>query len=78
MFIIVLIKQVPDTSEIKIDQKTGTLIREGVESIINPDDKHATELAVTLKGDHGGKAMALYGPSPGDRCHLGGTGHGNR
>jgi electron transfer flavoprotein beta subunit len=59
MFIIVLMKQVPDTSEIKIDQKTGTLIREGVESIINPDDKHAIELAVTVKGDHGGKAMVL-------------------
>ncbi len=59
MRIIVLIKQVPDTTEIKIDQKTGTLIREGVESIINPDDRHAIELAVTLKGDHGGKATVL-------------------
>ena len=59
MRIIVLIKQVPDTTEIKIDQKTGTLIREGVESIINPDDRHAIELAVTLKGDHGGKTTVL-------------------
>ncbi|MBW1715526.1 MAG: electron transfer flavoprotein subunit beta, partial [Deltaproteobacteria bacterium] len=48
MNIIVLIKQVPDTTEIKIDPKTGTLIREGVESIINPDDRHAIELAVSL------------------------------
>ena len=59
MRIIVLIKQVPDTTEIKIDQKTGTLIREGVESIINPDDRHAIELAVTVKGDHGGTTTAL-------------------
>jgi electron transfer flavoprotein beta subunit len=59
MRIIVLIKQVPDTTEIKIDPKTGTLIREGVESIINPDDRHAIELAVTLKKDHGGKATVL-------------------
>ena len=59
MRIIVLIKQVPDTTEIKIDQKTGTLIREGAESIINPDDRHAIELAVTLKGNHGGKTTVL-------------------
>jgi electron transfer flavoprotein beta subunit len=59
MFIIVLMKQVPDTTEIRIDPKTGTLIREGVESIINPDDKHAIELAATLKKDHGGKAMVF-------------------
>jgi len=58
MHIIVLIKQVPDTTEIKIDPKTGTLIREGVESIINPDDRHALELAVTLKEDCGGKALS--------------------
>ena len=44
MNIIVLIKQVPDTTEIKIDPKTGTLIREGVESIIN--DKLTDELLV--------------------------------
>lgn len=59
MNIIVLMKQVPDTTEIKIDPKTGTLIREGVESIINPDDRHAIELAVSLKGDYGGKCTVL-------------------
>jgi electron transfer flavoprotein beta subunit len=59
MNIIVLMKQVPNTTEIKIDPKTGTLIREGVESIINPDDRHAIELAVSLKGDHGGKCTVL-------------------
>jgi electron transfer flavoprotein beta subunit len=46
---IVCIKQVPDTNEVKIDPKTGTLIREGVPSIINPDDKNALEEALMLK-----------------------------
>ena len=64
MRIIVLIKQVPDTTEIKIDPKTGTLIREGVESIINPDDRHAIELAVTLKEAYGGKSTVIsMGPT---------------
>ena len=48
MDIVVCIKQVPDTTDVKIDPKTGTLIREGVPSIINPDDKHAIEAAITL------------------------------
>ena len=43
MNIVVCIKQVPDTTDVKIDPKTGTLIREGVPSIINPDDRHAIE-----------------------------------
>lgn len=51
--IIVLIKQVPDTNEIKIDPKTGTLIREGIPSIMNPDDKHALEGALKLKAETG-------------------------
>ena len=49
MKIIVCIKQVPDTNEVKIDPKTGTLIREGVPSIINHDDKNALEEALKLK-----------------------------
>jgi len=59
MNIIVLIKQVPDTNEIKIDPKTGNLIREGVESIINPDDRHAIEVALTLKEALAGKTTAV-------------------
>lgn len=51
--IIVLIKQVPNTNEIKIDPKTGTLIREGIPSIMNPDDKHALEEALVLKAETG-------------------------
>jgi electron transfer flavoprotein beta subunit len=52
MEIIVLVKQVPDTTEVKIDPKKGTLIREGVESIMNPDDAVAMEFAVRLKQRH--------------------------
>jgi electron transfer flavoprotein beta subunit len=46
MNIIVCIKQVPDTNEVKIDPIKGTLIREGVPSIINPDDRNALEEAL--------------------------------
>jgi len=49
MNIIVCIKQVPDTNEVKIDPVKGTLIREGVPSIINPDDKNALEEALRIK-----------------------------
>jgi electron transfer flavoprotein beta subunit len=59
MDIIVLIKQVPDTTEVKLDPKTGNLIREGIESIINPDDRHALEAAVRLKEELGGKVTAV-------------------
>jgi electron transfer flavoprotein beta subunit len=59
MNIIVLIKQVPDTTEVKLDPKTGSLIREGVESIINPDDLHALEAAINLKETNGGKITAI-------------------
>ncbi|GAA0126679.1 MULTISPECIES: electron transfer flavoprotein subunit beta/FixA family protein [Clostridium] len=53
MKIVVCIKQVPDTTEVRIDPKTGTLIRDGVPSIINPDDKSALEEALRLKDSHG-------------------------
>jgi len=49
MNIVVCIKQVPDTTEVKLDPKTGTLIREGVPSIINPDDKAGLEEALKIK-----------------------------
>ncbi len=49
MRIIVCVKQVPDTNEVRIDPVKGTLIREGVPSIINPDDKNALEEALKIK-----------------------------
>ncbi len=59
MNIIVCIKQVPDTTEIKIDPITNTLVREGVESIINPFDLYAIEEAVRLKEQYGGTVTAV-------------------
>jgi electron transfer flavoprotein beta subunit len=59
MQIIVLMKQVPNTAEIKIDPKTGNLIREGIESIINPEDRHAIELAISLSEDYQAKTTVV-------------------
>lgn len=49
MKIVVLVKQVPDSTEIRVDKETGTLIRAGVPSIINPDDLAGVEAALQLK-----------------------------
>lgn len=69
MDIVVCIKQVPDTTDVKIDPKTGTLIREGVPSIVNPDDKHAVEEALRLKEQFGGKVTAIsMGPPQADEA----------
>lgn len=59
MKIIVLIKQVPNTREIKIDKKKGTLIREGVESIINPEDLNGIEAALQLVEKFKGKITVI-------------------
>src|SRR5579875_805070 len=59
MHAVVTIKQVPDTSEVRIDPKTNTMIRGGVPSIVNPDDTHAIEAAVRLKEQFGGKVTIL-------------------
>ena len=59
MNIIVCIKQVPNTTEVKIDQKTGRLIREGVPSIINPEDKNALEEALRIKEKYNSKVTVL-------------------
>lgn len=59
MRFIVCIKQVPNTTEIKIDPVTNTLVREGVESILNPFDTYAIEEAVRLKEEHGGTVVAI-------------------
>lgn len=59
MNIIVCIKQVPDTTEVKINPDTGTLIREGVPSIINPFDTYAIEEGLCLKEQFGGHVTIL-------------------
>ncbi len=67
MRIIVTIKQVPDTNEVKLDQRTGTLIREGVPSIINPEDKNALEEALKLKASTGAEVIVItMGPPQAD------------
>jgi electron transfer flavoprotein beta subunit len=65
--IIVCIKQVPDTNEVKLDPVKGTLIREGVPSIINPDDKAGIEAALRIKDAYGAHVTALsMGPPQAD------------
>jgi len=59
MNIVVCLKQVPDTFEVKIDSKTGTLIRKGVPSIINPDDKNALEAALVFKDNQGARVTVV-------------------
>lgn len=64
MRIIVPIKQVPETSAVKMDDETGTMIREGVEAIVNPLDLYAIETALRLREEHGGEVVVLsMGPS---------------
>ncbi|WP_026894487.1 electron transfer flavoprotein subunit beta/FixA family protein [Clostridiisalibacter paucivorans] len=64
MKIIVCLKQVPDTNEVKIDPKKGTLIREGVPSIINPDDKNALEEALRLKDKYDDVKVTVLSMGP--------------
>ncbi|ERJ85177.1 electron transfer flavoprotein subunit beta [Peptostreptococcaceae bacterium oral taxon 113 str. W5053] len=59
MNILVCIKQVPDTTEIKIDPVTNTLIRQGAPSIINTFDAYALELAVRVKEQYSGKVTVI-------------------
>ena len=69
MKIIVCIKQVPNTTEIKIDPVTNTLKRDGVPSIINPDDKAAIEAALQLKESCGATVTVLtMGPPQAEKA----------
>ena len=67
MNIIVCIKQVPDTTEVRLNPETGTLIRDGVPSIINPDDKAGLEAALAIKDKHDAKITVItMGPPQAD------------
>ena len=67
MKIVVCIKQVPDTTEIKLDPATGTMIRDGVPSIMNPDDKGGLEMALQLKDKYGAEVTVItMGPPQAD------------
>ena len=73
MKIVVCAKQVPDTTEVKLDPKTNTLIRDGVPSIINPDDKAGIEAALQLKEKCPGSTVTVVsmGPPQADRAFGG-------
>jgi len=57
--IFVCVKQVPGVSEVKIDPKTNTLVREGILSILNPNDRNAIEIALMLKENYTAEVIAL-------------------
>ena len=63
MNIVVCLKQVPDTSEVKLNPETNTLIRDGVQNIMNPFDRQALETALILK-DAGGAKVTVVSMGP--------------
>ncbi len=56
---VVCVKQVPDTTQVRIDPETGSLIRHGLPSVVNPFDLHAVEAALRLRDIYGGRVTAL-------------------
>ena len=72
MLIVVCIKQVPDTTEVKVDQATGTLVREGVPAVMNPFDQFALEEGVRLReaAGEGAEVVALSMGPPQARSAL--------
>jgi electron transfer flavoprotein beta subunit len=66
--IVIPIKQVPETSNVKMDEKTGTMVREGTQSIVNPLDLYAIEAAIQLKEKWGGAVTVLsMGPGSAEK-----------
>jgi electron transfer flavoprotein beta subunit len=66
MLVVACVKQVPDTTQVRIDPVTGTLIREGVPFIMNPFDAQALEECLRLKDKYGLRvAIISMGPPPG-------------
>lgn len=59
MNIVVPIKQVPETSAVRMDERTGTMLRDGVEAIVNPLDLYAIELALRIRELVGGQVTAI-------------------
>jgi electron transfer flavoprotein alpha subunit len=69
MHILVLIKQVPETDKVKMDPQTGTMVRSGLESIVNPLDLYAIEEALVLKERYGAHITVLsMGPPDAERA----------
>jgi len=70
MRIVVPIKQVPETNAVRMDEETGTMVRAGVEAIVNPLDLYAIETAVRLSEQHDGETLALSMGPPGAATAL--------
>jgi electron transfer flavoprotein beta subunit len=70
MVIVVPIKQVPESSNVKMDPVTGTIIRAGVESVVNPLDLYALETALRLKETHGAEVVAISMGPPQAKCVI--------
>jgi electron transfer flavoprotein beta subunit len=70
MKIIVCAKQVPDTNEVKIDPVKGTLIRDGVPSILNPDDANALEAALELKDRYPDTTVSVLSMGPPQATYM--------
>ena len=70
MKILVCVKQVPDTNEVKIDPVKGTLIREGVPSILNPDDANALEAALAIKDNDPNVKVSVLTMGPPQACEM--------
>ncbi|NQU95233.1 MAG: electron transfer flavoprotein subunit beta/FixA family protein [Candidatus Omnitrophica bacterium] len=69
MHVVVCIKQVPNTTQVRINPETNTLIRDGVESIINPFDMYAIEEGIRLREKFGGKVTVIsMGPPQADQA----------
>lgn len=59
MLVVACVKQVPDTTQVKIDPVTNTLVREGIPNIMNPFDTHALEEALRLKDKYGARVVVV-------------------
>lgn len=70
MKILVCAKQVPDTNEVKIDPVKGTLIRDGVPSILNPDDANALEAALQIKDKNPETTVSVISMGPPQACEM--------
>lgn len=64
MHVVVCVKQVPNTTQVRINPETNTLVRDGVESILNPFDENALEMALQLKEKHAGTKVTVLTMGP--------------
>jgi len=64
MEIIVCVKQVPETTNVAWDPKTGAIVREGAPGVLNPNDKNALEVALQLKEKHGNVMITAVSMGP--------------